>query len=72
MRGDGVREERDEVEDGGMQDQPRGAPGGARQNVRREAAQGAAGQPSGAAQNSGGSLERTDEESGHGPARGAD
>jgi hypothetical protein len=72
MRGDGVRDERDEVEDVGMAERPRGAPAGARQNVRRETAQGAVARPGGAAQNSGGSLESMDEESGHGPARGAD
>ncbi|HEY2025991.1 MAG TPA: hypothetical protein VGG78_03220 [Gemmatimonadaceae bacterium] len=72
MRGDGGRDERDEAEDGEMGDRPRGAPGGARQNVRRDTAQGAVARPGGATQNSGGSLESMDEESGDGPARGAD
>lgn len=69
MRGDG---EQDQVQDGGMQDRPSGAPPGARQNVRSGTAQGAVARPSGATQNSGGSLEHNDDESGHGPARGAD
>lgn len=69
MRGDG---ERDQVQEGGMQNRPSGAPAGARQNVRSGTAQGAAARPGGATQNSGGSLERSDDESGHGPARGAD
>ena len=51
---------------------PRGAPGGSRQNVRVDTAQGAVARPGGATQNSGGALESNDEESGHGPARGAD
>ena len=50
----------------------RGAPGGARQHVRRETEQGAAARPGGATQNSGGSLQSNDEELGHGPGRGAD
>jgi hypothetical protein len=49
-----------------------GAPGGARQNVRSETSQGAVARPGGATQNSGGALLRNDEESGHGPGRGAD
>jgi hypothetical protein len=49
-----------------------GAPGGARQNVRSGTSQGAVARPGGAVQNSGGALERNDEESGHGPGRGAD
>ena len=50
----------------------RGAPGGARQNVRSETKQGAVARPGGATQNSGGALESNDEELGHGPGRGAD
>jgi hypothetical protein len=67
-----MRDDRDEGEERGMPDQLKGAPGGARQNVRRETAQGAVARPGGATQNSGGSLESMDEESGQGPARGAD
>ena len=52
--------------------EPRGAPGGARQNVRSETKQGAVARPGGATQNSGGALESNDEELGHGPGRGAD
>jgi hypothetical protein len=50
----------------------RGAPGGARQHVRRETEQGAAARPGGATQNSGGALQSNTEELGHGPGRGAD
>lgn len=56
----------------------RGAPGGARQNVRSETRQGAVSRPGGATQNSGGALVSNDEELGHspelghGPGRGAD
>jgi hypothetical protein len=50
----------------------RGAPGGARQNVRSETKQGAVARPGGATQNSGGALVSNDEELGHGPGRGAD
>ena len=49
-----------------------GAPGGARQNVRVETEQGAVARPGGATQNSGGSIEGNEEESGDGPGRGAD
>ena len=51
---------------------PRGAPGGARQHVRSETRQGAVARPGGATQNSGGALQSNDEELGHGPGRGAD
>ena len=43
---------------------PSGAPGGARQNVRSETAQGAAARPGGATQNSGGAA------AGHGDEQG--
>ena len=71
MRGDG---DRDRNAQGGEHELERvsGAPGGARQNVRSETAQGAVARPGGATQNSGGALESADEEAGHGPARGAD
>jgi hypothetical protein len=50
-----------------------GAPAGARQNVRVNAAeQGAVARPGGATQNSGGALASNDDEMGHGPGRGAD
>jgi hypothetical protein len=50
-----------------------GAPAGARQNVRVDAAeQGAVARPGGATQNSGGALASNDDEMGHGPGRGAD
>ena len=52
--------------------EPLGAPGGARQNVRSETKQGAVARPGGATQNSGGALVSNDEELGHGPGRGAD
>ena len=52
--------------------EPRGAPGGARQHVRSETKQGAVARPGGATQNSGGALQGNDEELGHGPGRGAD
>ena len=52
--------------------EPRGAPGGARQHVRSETRQGAVARPGGATQNSGGALQSNDEEIGDGPARGAD
>ena len=52
--------------------EPRGAPGGARQHVRSETKQGAVARPGGATQNSGGALQSNDEELGHGPGRGAD
>ncbi|HKP14606.1 MAG TPA: hypothetical protein VJT85_01010 [Gemmatimonadaceae bacterium] len=52
--------------------EPRGAPGGARQHVRSETRQGAVARPGGATQNSGGALQSNDEELGDGPARGAD
>ena len=52
--------------------EPRGAPGGARQNVRSETKQGAVARPGGATQNSGGALESNEEELGSGPGRGAD
>ncbi|HET9012294.1 MAG TPA: hypothetical protein VFN38_10805 [Gemmatimonadaceae bacterium] len=49
-----------------------GAPGGARQNVRRDTEQGAVSRPGGAAQNSGGALGSNADEMGDGPGRGAD
>jgi len=52
--------------------EPRGAPGGARQHVRSETRQGAVARPGGATQNSGGALQANDEDLGEGPARGAD
>jgi hypothetical protein len=52
--------------------EPHGAPGGARQNVRSETKQGAVARPGGATQNSGGAIVSNDEELGHGPGRGAD
>jgi hypothetical protein len=67
-----MHDERNEGEESAVQDRLNGAPGGARQNVRRETAQGAVARPGGATQNSGGSLESMDEEAGQGPARGAD
>jgi hypothetical protein len=51
---------------------PTGAPGGARQNVRRDTEQGAVTRPGGAAQNSGGALASNADELGDGPGRGAD
>ena len=63
--------QRDDSPYAGMGD-ARGAPGGARQNVRSETGQGAVARPGGATQNSGGALASNDEELGHGPGRGAD
>lgn len=48
-----------------------GAPPGARQHVRRDAAQGGVGRPGGATQNSGGAIV-SNEEQGNEPGRGAD
>jgi hypothetical protein len=50
----------------------RGAPGGARQNVRSETGEDAVARPGGATQNSGGALDSYDDECGSGPGRGAD
>jgi hypothetical protein len=56
----------------GMQQQA-GAPAGARQQVRRDAAdQGAVARPGGATQNSGGAIAGNEEERGNEPGRGAD
>ena len=52
--------------------EPRGAPGGARQHVRSETRQGAVARPGGATQNSGGALQSNDEDLGGDPARGAE
>jgi hypothetical protein len=49
-----------------------GAPSGARENVRGGTERGAVALPYGAAQNSGGSLQANEQESGDGPGRGAD
>ena len=64
-------EQRDDSPYAGM-NEPRGAPGGARQHVRSETRQGAVARPGGATQNSGGALASNDDELGHGPGRGAD
>jgi hypothetical protein len=53
-------------------EQRAGAPGGARQHVRSGTEQGAVARPGGATQNSGGAIVSNDEETGDGPARGAD
>ena len=50
----------------------RGAPGGARQQVRSGDGHDAVARPGGATQNSGGALESHEQELGEGPARGAD
>ena len=50
----------------------KGAPGGARQNVRSGTSQGAVARPGGATQNSGGAIESNAEEMGKGPGRGGD
>jgi len=63
--------QRDDSPYAGM-NEVRGAPGGARQHVRSETAQGAVARPGGATQNSGGALQSNDDECGHGPGRGAD
>jgi hypothetical protein len=49
-----------------------GAPGGARQHVRKGTSQGAVARPGGATQNSGGALTGNEEEHGDEPGRGAD